>query len=78
MHLRILQYLPFDPLGYHKEKEKASSGIAFALDQIRQHRQDVNYNNPARDYIDSFLTEQQSQTSNPETVFNGESVELEV
>ena len=66
------QYLPFDPYGYQKARKKAERGIQFALNQIELHRQEINYDNPARDFIDSYLLKQRECKDEPDTVFNGE------
>ena len=70
--LWLFQYLPFDTFGYQKAKRKAESGIQFALNQIELHRQEINYDNPARDFIDSYLLKQRECKDEPGTNFNGE------
>ena len=70
--LWLFQYLPFDTFGYQKAKRKAESGIQFALNQIELHRQEINYDNPARDFIDSYLLKQRERKDEPGSVFNSE------
>ena len=46
-------------------------GVKFCVDQIEAHKQDIDYNSPPRDYVDSYLIKMREDSGNPESPFNG-------
>ena len=59
-------------MGYKKAEAAAVKGINFAKEQIELHKQGMDYNNPPRDFIDSFLIKMREEEHRPDTPFTGE------
>ena len=52
--------------------KSAEKGLQFAKDQIEKHKEEINYDNPPRDYIDAFLIKMKEEEDNPDTPFTGQ------
>jgi len=65
----ILKYLPGDPIGYRSGLKDFEKSLQFAKDQIEKHKEEINYDNPPRDFVDAFLVKMKEEEGNPDTPF---------
>lgn len=70
--LSFTQYLS----SYKRALEKAKSGVKFVTDQVRKHKEDIDYDSPPRDYTDSYLIKIKEQEAVSNSIFNGQSTLL--
>lgn len=66
-----LKYLPGDVFGVQKTIENRDKVDSFLMDQIQQHKETFNADEP-RDFIDAYLSEMYTaQEKDPHTTFEG-------